>query len=60
MAVSDGVLDLFGGDLDSLDRFQAWVAQRSEPQDVVDGIAALAASGEHPDDVTVLCVAYRP
>lgn len=60
VAVSDGVLDLFGGDLDSLDRFEAWVAGRSDPQDIVDGIASLATHGEHPDDVTVLCVAYRP
>jgi hypothetical protein len=60
VAVSDGVLDLFGGDLDSLDRFEAWVAERPDPQQVVAGIADLAHAGEHPDDVTVLCVAYRP
>ena len=60
VAVSDGVLDLFGGDLDSLDRFETWVAERPDPQQLVDGIADLAHAGEHPDDVTVLCVAYRP
>ncbi|QKS21754.1 serine/threonine-protein phosphatase [Curtobacterium sp. Csp1] len=60
VAVSDGVLDLFGGDLDALDRFETWVASRSHAQEIVDGIAELAASGDHPDDVTVLCVAYRP
>lgn len=60
VSVSDGVLDLFGGDLDALDRFEAWVAERSHPQQLVDGIAELAHRGEHPDDVTVLCVAYRP
>ncbi|MCS5487655.1 SpoIIE family protein phosphatase [Curtobacterium flaccumfaciens pv. beticola] len=60
VAVSDGVLDLFGGDLDALDRFETWVAARSHAQEIVDGIAELAASGDHPDDVTVLCVAYRP
>ncbi|MET3636481.1 PP2C family protein-serine/threonine phosphatase [Curtobacterium oceanosedimentum] len=60
VTVSDGVLDLFGGDLDSVDRFEAWVAERDHPQQVVDGIADLAHAGEHPDDVTVLCVGYRP
>jgi hypothetical protein len=60
VSVSDGVLDLFGGDLDSLDRFEAWVAERDHPQQVVDGIAELAQAGEHPDDVTVLCVGYVP
>lgn|GEM_PF-2415370 len=60
VAVSDGVLDLFGGDLDALDRFSAWVADRPDPQVLVDGIAALAEQGDNPDDVTVLCVAYRP
>jgi len=60
VSVSDGVLDLFGGDLDALDRFEAWVAERSHPQQLVDGITELAHRGEHPDDVTVLCIAYRP
>ncbi|WP_058750295.1 PP2C family protein-serine/threonine phosphatase [Curtobacterium oceanosedimentum] len=60
VTVSDGVLDLFGGDLDSLDRFEAWVAERDHPQQVVDGIAELAHAGDHPDDVTVLCIGYRP
>jgi sigma-B regulation protein RsbU (phosphoserine phosphatase) len=60
VSVSDGVLDLFGGDLDVLDRFEAWVAERSHPQQLVDGITELAHRGEHPDDVTVLCIAYRP
>jgi len=60
VSVSDGVLDLFGGDLDSLDRFEAWVAARPDPQQLVDGIAELAHDGEHPDDVTMLCIAYRP
>lgn len=60
VSVSDGVLDLFGGDLDSLDRFEAWVGERDHPQQVVDGIAELAHAGEHPDDVTVLCVGYVP
>ena len=60
VSVSDGVLDLFGGDLDALDRFEAWAAERGHPQEIVDGIAELAARIEHADDVTVLCVAYRP
>ncbi len=60
VSVSDGVLDLFGGDLDALDRFEAWVAGRPDAQQLVDGIAELADGGEHPDDVTVLCIAYRP
>jgi phosphoserine phosphatase RsbU/P len=60
VAVSDGVLDLFGGDLDALDRFNDWVADRPDARDIVDGIADLAGRGDNPDDVTVLCVAYRP
>ncbi|MGN6407620.1 MAG: PP2C family protein-serine/threonine phosphatase [Curtobacterium sp.] len=60
VSVSDGVLDLFGGDLDALDRFEAWVAGRPHPQQLVDGITELAHRGEHPDDVTVLCIAFRP
>lgn len=60
VSVSDGVLDLFGGDLDALERFEAWVVERTHPQQIVDGIAELAHRDEHPDDVTVLCVAYLP
>ena len=60
VAVSDGVLDLFGGDLDAVERFEAWVAERQHPQQIVDGIAELAHAGDHPDDVTVLCVGYHP
>jgi hypothetical protein len=60
VSVSDGVLDLFGGHLDALDRFTAWLAERAAPQRIADGIAELASRGEHPDDVTVLCVAYQP
>lgn len=60
ICVSDGVLDLFGGDLDSVDRLSAWLARHPDPGSVVDGIATMARATEHPDDVTVLCVAYRP
>lgn len=60
VSVSDGVLDLFGGDLDSVDRLHDWLAQHPDPGSVVDGIATMAGATEHPDDVTVLCVAYRP
>lgn len=60
VSVSDGVLDLFGGDLDALELFEAWVSERPHPQQLVDGIAELAHRGEHPDDVTALCIAYQP
>jgi phosphoserine phosphatase RsbU/P len=60
VAVSDGVLDLFGGDLDAVDRLNAWIAGRPDARDIVDGIADLAGRGDNADDVTVLCVAYRP
>jgi len=58
VSISDGVLDLFGGDLDALERFEAWIAARDDPARLVDGITDLARRGDHPDDVTVLCVAY--
>ena len=60
ISVSDGVLDLFGGDLDALDRFEDWVTRHPDPQRLVDDVATLADQVDHPDDVTVLCVAYRP
>jgi len=60
VSVSDGVLDLFGGDLDSVDRLLDWIGEHPDPATVVDGIATMADATEHPDDVTVLCVAYRP
>lgn len=59
VSVSDGVLDLFGGDLESVERLEAWIAARPRVQQIVDGIAELAHRDDHPDDVTVLGIAYR-
>lgn len=56
--VSDGVLDLFGGDMRSLDAYAAFVAQRASVVETVEELTALAQQQEQPDDVTVLAVTW--
>ena len=58
VSVSDGVLDLFGGDLASLDRWQAFVDARDDIDGLVADIAALAERGDRADDVTVVAVTW--
>ncbi len=58
VSVSDGVLDLFGGDVDALEAFRAFATAHPEPDDLVTGIGALGDDVEHDDDVTVLAVRY--
>ncbi|WP_182048030.1 PP2C family protein-serine/threonine phosphatase [Curtobacterium sp. ME26] len=58
VSVSDGVLDLFGGDLRSLDDYAAFVAERPSITEIVEELTALAQQQEQPDDVTVLAMAW--
>lgn len=60
ISISDGVLDLFGDDARTLERFEATLSQQRTSSDIVNAITARAAEAEHPDDVTVLAVTYRP
>lgn len=60
VCISDGVLDLFGDDAQTLHRFEAFMERHSHVAAAVDAIADLAAVTEHPDDVTVLAVTYLP
>ncbi|MBF4606535.1 PP2C family protein-serine/threonine phosphatase [Curtobacterium sp. VKM Ac-1393] len=59
VSISDGVLDLFGTGTDTFDRFAALLGEQTAAAAIVDEIAALAATSDHPDDVTVLVVTYR-
>ncbi|MBB1198667.1 PP2C family protein-serine/threonine phosphatase [Curtobacterium flaccumfaciens] len=56
---SDGVLDLFGTDADTFDRFAAFLDEHTTAAATVDAVAALAKASDHPDDVTILAVTYR-
>ncbi len=58
VSVSDGVLDLFGGDLESLDRWQAFVDERDDVDQIVADVTALAEVGDRADDVTVVAVTW--
>lgn len=59
ISVSDGVLDLFGGDLASIDRYQAFIDARDDVDRIVADVAALAADGDRLDDVTVLAMTWN-
>jgi serine phosphatase RsbU (regulator of sigma subunit) len=58
VSVSDGVLDLFGGDLDALAAFERLTAGHADAEALVAAIGDLASDGDHADDVTVVAVAY--
>lgn len=58
VSVSDGVLDLFGGSLDSIDRYRDFVTGRDDIDAVVSELAARAAQSEQEDDVTVIAVTW--
>lgn len=58
VCVSDGVLDLFGGDLDSLDRWQRFADDRPDIDALVAEVEALAERGDRQDDVTVVAVTW--
>lgn len=55
IVVSDGVLDLYDGTLDSLDRIGALAMLATSSQEIVDALQA-RARGVAPDDVTVVVV----
>ncbi len=57
---SDGVLDLFGGGLDTVDRIAELARDNSNPEDVVARIVAIATEVPHDDDVTVLALRREP
>ena len=58
ISVSDGVLDLFGGSLDSIDRYRDFVTGRDDIDVVVSELAARATQSEQEDDVTVIAVTW--
>lgn len=58
ISVSDGVLDLFGGDLASIDRYQAFIDDRNDIDHIVTDLTALADAGDRLDDVTVLAMTW--
>lgn len=53
---SDGVLDLFDGTLDSLDRVAELAHSVGSAQDLVDAVQRLATRSGAPDDVTIVAV----
>jgi sigma-B regulation protein RsbU (phosphoserine phosphatase) len=53
---SDGVLDLFDGTLDSLDRVAELAHSLGSAQDLVDAVQRLASRNGAPDDVTIVAV----
>jgi len=60
VSVSDGVLDLFGGSFDSIDRYAEFLAGYDDIDVLVDDLVARAASGDGEDDVTVVAVTWQP
>ncbi len=58
ISVSDGVLDLFGGSLDSIDRYRDFVSSRPDIDTVVSELVARAAGSEQEDDATVIAVTW--
>lgn len=58
IAVSDGVLDLFGGSLDSIERYRQFIVERADIEAIVDDVIVRAAETEQEDDVTVLALTW--
>lgn len=59
VSISDGVLDLFGSDAGTVDRFWEFADGHPRAADLVSAVEELAGRTEHPDDVTILAVTYR-
>lgn len=57
---SDGVLDLFGGDLTTVDRIIELAQVAPDPAELVSQIAAIAADVPHDDDVTIVALRREP
>jgi serine phosphatase RsbU (regulator of sigma subunit) len=60
VSFSDGVLDLFGGGLDTIDRVVAIARRDPQPSAVVEALAAIARDQGHDDDVTVVALRREP
>ncbi|MDQ1082534.1 MULTISPECIES: PP2C family protein-serine/threonine phosphatase [Microbacterium] len=60
VSVSDGVLDLFGGSLDSVESYARFLDQHDDIDALVADLVDRAAAGEQEDDVTVLAVTWSP
>jgi serine phosphatase RsbU (regulator of sigma subunit) len=60
VSFSDGVLDLFGGGLDTVDHVIAIARKDPRPSAIVDTLVALADSEGHEDDVTVIALRREP
>lgn len=60
VSVSDGVLDLFGGSVDSIERYTSFLEQQDDIEAIVDTLVRRALESEHEDDVTVLAVTFSP
>jgi sigma-B regulation protein RsbU (phosphoserine phosphatase) len=60
LSFSDGVLDLFGGGLDTFEHVAALAREDMRPASVVDALAALAQAQGHDDDVTVIALRREP
>lgn len=58
VSVSDGVLDLFGGEEETIAKMVELARSQPEPAALVESLATLARQTPHDDDVTV--VALRP
>ncbi|PZE29852.1 regulator [Curtobacterium sp. MCBD17_028] len=57
---SDGVLDLFGGGLDTIDQVAAIARRDPRPGAVVEALVAMARTAGHDDDVTVVALRREP
>jgi serine phosphatase RsbU (regulator of sigma subunit) len=57
VSFSDGVLDLFGGELDTVFHVAAIAREDPRPAAIVSTLIAFARSVDHDDDVTVIALA---
>lgn len=58
ISVSDGVLDLFGGSLDSIDRYRNFLVEHDDIDTIVTDLVERAERSDREDDVTVLAVVW--
>lgn len=58
ISVSDGVLDLFGGSLDSIDRYRDFLLEHDDIDAIVADLVDRAEQSDREDDVTVLAVVW--
>jgi serine phosphatase RsbU (regulator of sigma subunit) len=59
VSMSDGIIDLFDGTLDGLEKARAIVHEAKTARDAVEAIEALAGEVGIPDDITVLVVRHK-